>query len=115
MEIFNEVLTRLDSNPNPIAGAIARDIRKALANPAKGTMKAWITANNGKRVHTVQIDTDLGSVWIPLSRVIDASRSTSVEFNGSARYYRGMRVLHTSDRAIVVADEFHTIAYTLAD
>lgn len=112
MNVFEDILGRLDKNIKPVAGGISRDIREALRSPASGTMKAWMQARDGKRVHTVQVDNDAPArVWIPQNRVIDASRATLVEFDGSARYYSRMRVLHTTERCLIVADETHTIAY----
>lgn len=119
-ETLAPILVRLDGNPNPVAGAIARDVRAALASPRSGSMAGWMREHDGARVHTVQVDNQSGRAWLPLSRTIDARARGHVrlcrdEGDGSRRDYAGMHVVHASPRCLIVADDWHTIAYALAD
>lgn len=93
--------------------AIRDSIEDALNAGRSGTMRAWCEKHNGQAVTTVQVDNNSGSAWCPTGRTINATRASSVLFNDSARYYAGMRVIGTSDRALVVEDEWHTIAYVI--
>lgn len=113
MNVLEPILGKLESSPVEYSRVVAATIREALDAPAGGTMRAWMERHSGRDVTTVQAANDGSSVWAPTGRVIDASRATFVEFNGSTRYYAGMRVLHTTDSVLIVADEWHTIAYVI--
>lgn len=76
-----------------------------------GTMKSWFQNHHGDYVTTIQVTNVTGEAWAPTSRVVDSSRSTYVTLKGSARYYAGMRVIAVTDCVLIVADEWHTIAY----
>jgi len=97
-----------------LAADIVSGARLALATPAHGTMRAWMEANNGRTVHTVQVPREHGRLWVPVNRPIDAGKAGKVYLGDSARDYAGMRVIGVTDSALVVADEFHVIAYVLA-
>lgn len=86
-----------------------------VANPVpNGTMAKWCQDHDGAIVHTLQTDNRLGNVWSPLSRTLDAhTYRGKALFNGSARDYAGMRVLAATDWALIVADDWHTIAYVV--
>lgn len=94
-----------------------RDVREALESGPKGTMRQWFTARHGKTVTTIQCEsTDKPGRWMPTGRTIDAETFFGrVLLSGSARDYRGMRVLHATSRVLIVADDWHTIAYRIED
>lgn len=85
-----------------------------------GTMRDWMLAHHGQQVTTIQMSTRQYDGWAPTGRVVDAkSGATFVQFSGlayanpSTRYYAGMRVLRTSETALIVGDEMHVIAYVV--
>lgn len=79
-----------------------------------GTMKAWFTARDGATVHTLQVDNRNGGIWAPLSRVADShSAAGKVALNGSWRDYAGMHVVAAAKDALIVTDDWHTIAYVV--
>lgn len=80
-----------------------------------GTMRAWMTAHNGARVLTVQVDTDGRNAWAPGARVIDASHAGSVRLDGSRRDYAGCRVIATGPSGITIDAGAQVVAYALAD
>lgn len=109
------VLDKLAGSGSPMAKAILDALRPMVDSPTpRGTMAQWFQARNGSTVHTIQVDGNTGAIWSPLSRTVDAtSYRGKVLLNGSARDYRGMKVLAVSGNALIVADDWHTIAYVL--
>ena len=117
-EKFTDYLKRLENSEYPLAQAISDGLILAIQSPASGTMRKWMESHDGQAVHTVQIDNETGTSWSPLGRTIRA-RGSRVGFadqdgNVSARDYAGMRVLHVTESALIVADDWHTIAYLVA-
>jgi hypothetical protein len=90
-------------------------IRPMMDAPQRsGTMQAWFTARDGATVHTLQVDNRNGGIWAPLARTVDShSKRGQVALNGSWRDYSGMRVIAASGSALIVADDWHTIAYVV--
>lgn len=107
-------LARL-ADGNSTARYMLAHIRPMVNAPQRsGTMKAWFTARDGATIHTLQVDNRNGSVWAPLSRVADShSKRGQVALNGSWRDYSGMRVIAAGKDALIVADDWHTIAYVV--
>ena len=92
---------------NPAARAWDSVMRDVLNLPATGTARAWMQAHNGDSVRTLQATVhasgDVYSVWTPGARTVDASRAGSVQLDGSARDYSGLRVVSaTPDTLIAV-------------
>lgn len=106
-------LTRT-TTPDQLTGPAAT-VHTALSAPhapASGTMRAWMQAHDGESVHTVQVTNHNGQVWAPLSRTVDAhTRAGSVILGDSNRDYAGMRVLSAAPHLLIVADDWHTVAY----
>lgn len=114
-ERFAPVLTKLGESTHPDAAAMNRQLQEVMATPPSSTMAQWCRDHHGQAVHTIQIDNNTGSVWSPLGRVLDAqSYATKALFDDSARDYAKMRVLAASSDALIVADDWHTIAYLVA-
>lgn len=90
--------------------AILREARAALDSSPKGTMRAWMAAHDGELVTTVQVDRKAGTRWAPTGRTVEA-RPSFVLLSGSRRDYKGMRVLHATENALIVADDWHVVAY----
>lgn len=96
-------------------GQFAASVRDTVLDALKfgkpsGTMRSWLMAHTGQTVTTVQVTNSTGQVWAPTSRVV-MPFATFVELSGSRRYFAGMRVVVSTDRVLVVADDQHTIAY----
>ena len=108
-ETFARTLSALIENATPLALNAATGIERALESPASGTMRAWMEAHNRQTVTTIQIDNRNGSGWFPTGRTIDA-RPSAVFLDRSAHEYRGMKVLHATGSALIVGDDWHTIA-----
>lgn len=84
--------------------------RVELPETASGTARKWFEARHGKEVALVQFSVQEGgmptNVWVPGARTVDASRATFVEFDGSKRDYRGLRVEAASDSVLVASTEW---------
>jgi len=107
-------IEKLQSSANPVANEIAIAITGATAKT--GTMKQWFQDRNGKCVHTVQVDKTNNKIWTPVNRKIDSAKFASkVLLNDSARDYAGMRVIGTSHNCLIVADNWHIIAYVTTE
>jgi hypothetical protein len=114
-ERFAPALTSLGESAHPDAAAIKQQLLEAIAAAPSSTMAQWCKDHDGQTVHTIQIDNKTGEVWAPMGRVLDAhSYATKALFDGSTREYAGMRVLATTGDALIVAADWHTVAYLLA-
>jgi hypothetical protein len=108
---FEKVLETARTIDTPEANRIVSLLAGDMP-PATGTMKAWCQSHDNAKVLTVQKDNFRGTFWIPLPRIIDATkRAGAVFFDDSARDYSGMTVLSSSEEMLIVSDEWHTIAY----
>ena len=88
-------------------------VHEALkARKPAGTMRAWMSAHNGQKVTTIQVN---WSTWAPTGRTIDASRSSYVTFDGSRQDYAGMSVIHADETTLIVDSEHCTAAYVIED
>jgi len=116
---LSDVLSMLYfSHPNDsFVQDTVRDVRTALESGPTGTMRQWFVKNHGKTVTTIQCESTANpGRWMPTGRTIDAETFFGrVLLSGSAREYRGMRVLHATPRVLIVADDWHTIAYRIED
>jgi len=112
-ERFAPVLKSLGESAHPDAAAIGAQLAAALMTGAPAaTMAKWCRDHHGQTVTTIQIDNNSGDVWAPQGRVVDAqSYATRALFDGSARDYAGMRVLVGGADVLIVADDWHTVAY----
>lgn len=79
------------------------------ANRAKGTMRDWFRAHHTNLVETLQLGR-LG-VWRPGERRVDASRASFILMGESRRDYAGLRVVLSSDDALLVAGGGEVILY----
>ena len=114
-ERFAPALTSLGGSTHPDAAAIKQQLLAVIAAAPSSTMAQWCRDHHGQAVHTIQITNDTGEVWAPTGRVLDAqSFAKKALFDGSAREYSGMRVLANSGEALIVTDDWHTIAYLQA-
>lgn len=96
---------------NRTAQLIATELLAAIDGTARGTMKAWMQARNGLYVQTLQVDNRTSVMWAPGARIVHSRPSTYVQLDGSRRDYAGMRVIAVTATALIVADDWHTIAY----
>lgn len=96
---------------NTTAQLISTELLAAIDGSPRGTMKAWMQERHGRFVQTVQVDNRTSSMWAPGARIVHARASTYVELDGSRREYAGMRVLAVTATTLIVADNWHTIAY----
>jgi hypothetical protein len=70
-----------------------------------GTMKAWMEAHHGMKVDTLQVQGER-NVWAPAARTVDATnRAGCVFLDGSAREYRGCRVVGADENSLVVTSD----------
>lgn len=114
-ERFAPALTQLDGSAHPDAASIKARLLDAIAAAPSSTMAKWCQDRHGQIVDTIQINNHHGGIWAPFGRVLDAqSYATKALFDDSARDYAGMRVLAASEDALIVADDWHTVAYLLA-
>ena len=114
-ECFAPALASLAASAHPDAAAIKAQLLAAIAASPASTMAQWCKDRDGQTVHTIQINNHHGEVWAPMGRVLDAhSYATKAIFDGSTRDYAGMRVLAATGDALIVADDWHTIAYLVA-
>ncbi len=114
-ERFASALTSLGGSRHPDAAAIKQQLLEVMAASPSSTMAQWCRDHHGQVVHTIQIDNNTGEVWAPTGRVLDSqSYATKALFDGSTREYAGMRVLAASGEALIVANDWHTIAYLQA-
>lgn len=112
--VLAPLLGRLGDDPTTdFVDAIVTRVREALRAGPKGSLRAWMQAHDGQLVTTLQVSNGAGTVWCPTGRTIDASRAGGVVLSGSTRPYRGMVVAGATDAAIVVADDWHTVAYVI--
>lgn len=98
--------------PTSEARATALDLIDSLPTGITGarSLKAWMQANDGRTVQTVQVQ--WGTPWVPGPRVVDAgSRATYVLLGGSRRDYAGVRVVASDERSIVVSGGDAIIAF----
>lgn len=114
-ERFAPALTQLSESTHPDAAAITQQLHEVIASAPSSTMAKWCQDHHGRAVHTIQINNHHGEIWAPLGRVLDAqSYASKALFDGSARDYAGMRVLAATADALIVADDWHTVAYLSA-
>lgn len=113
--VLTPILDRLANDANPFVTAVVSAVREALHSSASGTMRKWMRAHNGRQVTTIQVSNENGVSWCPTGRTIDATKASSVQFSGSYREYARMHVIAATDQVLIVADEWHTIAYYLDD
>lgn len=109
--VFAPIIERLTTSDHDVSRIVGQTVADTLTLPASGTLRAWMQAHHGGKVTTIQIDQNNGSAWAPMGRTVDASRASSVKLDGSTRDYAGMRVKHTAPNCIIVADDWHAIAY----
>lgn len=98
---------------NDAMRSIHNRLRPMVDSPRPtGTMAAWFAGHNGAKVTTVQVNNQTGHVWTPTGRVVDArTYKGKVLLGGSARDYKGMRVIAATDSELIVSDDWHTVAY----
>lgn len=114
-DAFAPTIAKLEGlGDNPFAKRFLAGLTAPRVAP-KGTMRAWMESHNGQTVDTVQITNRTGDSWTPIERKIEATRAGKVLLNDSARDYKGMRVLSATDSVLIVADDWHTIAYIVND
>lgn len=114
-ERFAPALAQLEGSKHPDAASMKQQLQEVMSAAPSSTMAKWCQGHHGQQVHTIQINNHHGEIWAPLGRLLDAqSYATKALFDGSARDYAGMRVLAANDEALIVADDWHTVAYLLA-
>lgn len=103
-----------DERETDAPSVVSRHYDYVTAAPASGTLKAWMQAHHGQEVHTVQVGRNGSMPWAPTGRTVDASRASFVTLGGSRRDYAGMRTLHATTDAIIVADDWQIVFYVAA-
>ena len=84
-----------------VSESLARDYLDAIEAGPSGTVKGWMTENNGRDVDTVQGGR---RPWVPMGRTVDASATTFVKLGESRRDYKGMRVVGRTNDVLVALD-----------
>lgn len=113
-EILDDLLVQLRGDHAPLSVQMLEVLTGI--GPASATMAAWWQGHDGQSVYTAQFDRRRSDWWLVPSRLIDAhSHRGRVLFANSARDYAGMRVIAASAKALIVTDDWHWVAYAIAE
>ena len=85
-------------------------VHQATRHGARGTMRAWFAAHQGRPIDTLQVHQD-GGVWSADPRVVGEVHPTYVEIAGSRRYYGATRIVTQTPTTLIICTPSAICAY----